>query len=108
MRWGHNLRKDVVLLANKLYQQHQKWQIVADILEMEKSTLAGLRQSYQLSLPEKKEPNDFAIAVVKQQKPEVNKPEPSNISVISPNGFKMNGLSFSQALDAMEVLSCLK
>ena len=93
MRWGKTLRRDVVLLASRLYQKHKKWQIVADILGMSKSTLTSLRQAYQFSLPQKEEQNDFAIAVVKQEKSEEKKPELTDISVISPNGFKMIGLT---------------
>ena len=108
-RWGDKLGKDVVLISERLYQKHNKWQVVADKLGIKNSTLSGIRKSYHKTLLQEKEPaEDFAIAVIPQPKVLPKKIEASNISVTSPNGFKMDGLSFEQALEAMEVLACLK
>ena len=103
--WEAELRKQIVLMANRLYQQHKNWGKVGIILGLQRSDLYNLRlaQGYI----ETEEENAFAIAILEEEeKPE--EPISSTLTVSSPNGFQLQGLNFEQALKAMEVLSCSK
>ena len=94
-RWGNNLKMEILEQAQNLYQQHNNWRKVAEILGLKKSDLDNMR-TIQKPKPEE---TSFALAVIESE-------EESNITVTSPNGFSLQGLNFEQAIKAMEVFAC--
>ena len=102
-RWKPELREEIVNMAKKLYQEHKNWRRVATILEIKQTDLYNLRAGQGYAQP--KEESAFAIAII-QEEEQIEEKSSSEITLKSPNGFQLQGLSFHQAIKAMEVLSC--
>ena len=94
-RWGDDLKIEILEQAQYLYQKHQNWRIVTEVLGLRKYDLANMKKSQAA----KSRKASFALAVIEQE-------EESQITVTSPNGFSLQGLNFEQALKAMEVFAC--
>jgi len=90
-RWGDDLKIEILEQAQYLYQKHQNWRIVTEVLGLRKYDLANMKKSQAA----KSRKASFALAVIEQE-------EESQITVTSPNGFSLQGLNFEQALKAME------
>ena len=95
--WGNALKIEILEHAQNLHQQHKNWRKVAEILGLKKADLNNMRKSQKSKIEE----SSFALALIEQE-------EAPEITVTSPNGFSLQGLSFEQALKAMEVFACSK
>ena len=94
-RWGNDLKMEILEQAQYLYQKHQNWRIVTEVLGLRKYDITNMKKSQAA----KSRKTSFALAVIEQE-------EEAQITVISPNRFSLQGLNFEQALKAMEVFAC--
>jgi DNA gyrase/topoisomerase IV subunit A len=100
--WQPELRAKLLELAEILYQEHRNWRLVSQKLGVSYQYLYKLRRSHIILNPDKS--TSFAIVTLEKEEEK----EAAEITVSSPNGFQMKGLSFLEAIKAMEVLSCSK
>ena len=106
--WQPELRSEILHFANNLHQEHRNWRIVSEKLGITYQNLYNLRLSPSVSNTEDIEAaKSFAVAIIEEDITS-HKNEHAEITVKSPNGFELQGLSFLQAIKAMEVLACSK
>lgn len=104
--WQPELRAEILHFAKSLYQEHQNWRKVSEILEIKYELLYNLRLSPTFSSKEYTEKaKSFAVAIIEEEVLS-EKRKDSVLSVTSSNGFSLQGLNFEQAIKAMEVLAC--
>lgn len=106
--WQPELRAEILYFAKSLHLEHRNWRIVSEKLGITYQNLYNLRLSPSVSNTEDIEAaKSFAVAIIEEDITS-HKNEHAEITVKSPNGFELQGLSFLQAIKAMEVLACSK